>query len=113
MIDGGKYFAYMHNINVRESLLKGISLYMKIHHLRDTVEMKNELIERFKDKQNLNSFIKSILRREPGTAAHCRSLRNDLSSAIISKGCPTFFFTISFANLRNKVLQACLGVNKT
>ena len=47
MMDGGKYLAYMNNTLIKEKLLKSITLYMKIHSLKDDVKTKNDLAEIF------------------------------------------------------------------
>jgi hypothetical protein len=47
MMDGGKYLAYMNNVNIRESLLKNVSLFMMKNGLKDDVKTKNDLAASF------------------------------------------------------------------
>jgi hypothetical protein len=101
-VNDAYYIYYMHNIILRDELLQGLSLYMNIYDIENDVATKEDLIQKFrKEPKEIAKFLRTSIRKVPGTSTHSKFLRKICLSLLNAKGSPTIFFTVSFANTRN------------
>jgi hypothetical protein len=101
----------MHNIILRDELLQGLSLYMKIYDIENDIATKEDLITKFrKEPKEIAKFLRTSIRKVPGTSTHSKFLRKICLSLLNAKGSPTIFFTVSFANTRNSAVRILNGL---